>query len=167
MFSRKKERKVLPSTDDHAPSAAHNPQPLDGAKRFATSVLAAESGMKVSPPPDHPDLKIHLGGQTVTSSPKEGEQIEARIPAQDAASTASKDANASKPSEQMLSDWKRCLGRSASYAGSLKSVGTRVRVFACSTEFDRRERKLIYKTGVFKYTELDRHRRKFGTRILP
>ena len=119
---------MLPSTDDHAPSASHSPQPLDGAEGVATSGLAAESGMKIYPPPDHPDLKI-----------------EARIPAQDAASTASKDSNASKPPKKMLSDWKRRLRRSASYAGSLKLVATR----ACSPEFDRRERKLIYKTGMF------------------
>jgi hypothetical protein len=129
MFSRKNERKVLPSTDDHAPSAAHSPQPLDGAEGVATSGLAAESGMEISPLPDHPDLKIHLAGQTVTSSPKEGEKIEARIPAQDAASTASKDGNASKPRKQMLSDWKRRLRRSASYAGLLKLVASRC-VFA-------------------------------------
>ena len=129
MFSRKNERKVLPSTDDHAPSAAHSPQPLDGAEGVATSGLAAESGMKIPPLPDHLDLKIHPGSQTVTSSPKEGDQIEARIPVQDAASTASKGGNASKPRKQMLSDWKRRLKRSASYAGSLKLVATvRVRL---------------------------------------
>jgi hypothetical protein len=117
MFSRKKERKVLPSTDDHAPSAAHSPQPLYGAEGVDTPGLAAESGMTIPPLLDHPDLKIHPAGQTVTSSPKEGEQIEAKILAQDAASTTSKDGNAWKPLKQMLSDWKRCLGRSASYAG--------------------------------------------------
>ena len=123
MFSRKNERKVLPLTNDHAPITAHSPQPLHSAEEVATSGLAAESHMKIPkipPPLDHPDLKIHPGGQTVTSSPKEGEQIGARIPAQDAASTASKDGNASKPPKQMLSDWKRRLRRSASYAGSLK-----------------------------------------------
>jgi hypothetical protein len=120
MFSRKNENKVLPSTDDHAPNAARSPQPLDGAEGVDTSVLAAESGMKISPPPDHPDLKIQPGGQTLTSSPKNGEQIEATIPAQDAVRTAPKDGNASKPPKQMLSDWKQRLGRSASYAGSLK-----------------------------------------------
>jgi hypothetical protein len=125
MFSRKNERKVLPSTDDHAPSAARRLKPLDGAEGVATSGLAAESQMKIpkiSPLPDHPDLKIHPGGQTVTSSPKEGEQIGATIPVQDAASTASKGSNASKPPKQMLSDWKQRLRRSASSAGSLKLV---------------------------------------------
>ena len=139
---------MLPSTDDHAPSAAHRLKPLDGAEGVATSGLAAESGMTIYP-----------GGQTATSSPKEGEQIEARIPAQDAASTASKDSNASKPPKEMLSDWKRRLRRSASYAGSLKLVPTR----ACSTEFDRRERKLIQDGRVFKHIEHDRRRRKSGT----
>jgi hypothetical protein len=76
-----------------------------------------------------------------------------------AASTASKDGNASKPPKQMLSDWKRRLRRSASYAGSLKLVATR----ACSPEFERRERKLIYTQGVFKYAERDRRKRNFGT----
>jgi hypothetical protein len=145
MLSRKNERKVLPSTDDHAPSAAHSPQPLDGAEEVATSGLATESGMQISPPLDHPDLKIHPGGQTITSSPKEGEQIGARIPARDAASTAPKDGNASKPPKHMLSDWKQRLRRSASNAGSLKLVATR----ACSNEFDRLERKLVYETCVF------------------
>jgi hypothetical protein len=162
MFSRKNERKVLPSTDDHTPSAAHSPQPLDGAEGVATSGLAAESGMQILPPPDHPDLKIHPAGQTDTSSsPKQGEQIGARIQARDAASTASKDGNTSKPPKQMLPDWKQMLSdwkpilldwkwrlrRSASYAGSLKPDATH----ACSAEFDRCERKLIYKTGMFKY----------------
>jgi hypothetical protein len=118
----------IPAQDAASTASKDSPTPLNGAEGVATSGLAAESGMQIPPPPDHPDLKIHPGGQTVTSSPKEGEQIEARIPAQDAASTTSKDGNASKPPKQMLSDWKRCLGRSASYAGSLKSVGTRVRL---------------------------------------
>jgi hypothetical protein len=147
MLSRKNERKVQPLTDDHAPSAAHRLKPLDGAEGVATSGLAAESGMQIPPPPDHPDLKIHPGGQTITSSPKEGEQIGARIPLQNGASTASKDGNTSKPPKQMLSDWKQRLRRSASNAGSLKLVATR----ALSNEFDQRKRKLIYKTGMFKY----------------
>jgi hypothetical protein len=146
MLSRKNERKVQPLTDDHAPSAAHSPAPLNGAEGVATSGLAAESGMQISPPPDHPDLKIHPGGQTITSSPKEGEQIGARIPAQDAASTAPKDGNASTPPKQMLSDWTRCLRRSASNAGALKLVVTRAR----SNEFVRRERESIYEIRVFK-----------------
>jgi hypothetical protein len=131
MLSRKNERKVQPLTDDHAPSAAHSPQPLYGAEGVATSGLDAESDLKIFP---LPDLKIHPA-ETVTSSPKEGEQIGARIPVQDAASTASKDSNALKPPKQMLSDWKWRLKRSASNAGS--------------TEFDRQ-------TCLNIYTECDR-----------
>ena len=107
MLSRKNERKVQPLTDDHTPSAAHSPTPLNGAEGIATSGLAAQSGLKILPPLGHPDLKIPPAGQTDTSSPKEGEHIGATTSVQDAASTASKDGNASKP--PMLSDWKRRL----------------------------------------------------------
>jgi hypothetical protein len=119
MVSRKNERKVQPSTDDHAPSAAHRLKPLNGEEGVATSGLAA-----------------HPLGPTNTSSPKEGEQIRARISAQDAARTTSKDGDASKPPKQMLSDWKQHLRRSASSAGSLKPVLK----CACLTEFVRHDK---------------------------
>jgi septal ring factor EnvC (AmiA/AmiB activator) len=104
-------------------------------RRMKAARAGAQNPSHRSPPVQSPDfgqlarpidksrsMKIHPAGQTVTSSPKEGEQIGARIPAQDAASTASKGGNALKPPKKMLSDWKQRLRRSASNTGALKLV---------------------------------------------
>jgi hypothetical protein len=64
--------------------------------------LVVESGLQISPL-----------GQTDTSSPNDGEH---------AASTRNTCCYALKPLKQMLPDWKRRLGRSASKAGASRLV---------------------------------------------